>query len=75
MFYGRGDKVTKQGMRLHRFGLEFRMKLAAEKPGMFFQFNNLHKIVVRRCPGDHQTLFFQLLSIVVVELVAMTVPL
>jgi hypothetical protein len=47
MGQGSLDEIPKQGVGLHRLGLEFRMKLAAKKPGMIFYLDDFHQVVVR----------------------------
>src|SRR4051812_14217957 len=55
IFIRRADKRGKHRVRFQRLGFEFRMELAAEKPWMFRQLHNLHKIPVRRNPRNDQT--------------------
>src|SRR5882724_9316967 len=48
------DECFEQGMRLHRLGLEFRVKLAAQEPRVADDFADLHVGAVRRFAGDPQ---------------------
>ena len=41
------DKRLKQGMRLHRPGLEFRMELTTKEPRMVSQLDNFNQIGFR----------------------------
>ena len=56
-------------------GLEFRMELHADKPGMGGQFHNLHKALTRGETHQTQAKRCQLIAVPVVELVAVTMPL
>ena len=49
---GCSDECREQRMGLERFGLEFRVELAAEKPGMIRHFHNFNVVFVRGAAGD-----------------------
>src|SRR5258707_518125 len=50
----RTDESRKKRMRLQRFGLELRVELAPQEPGMLRRLDDLHVILVWRAPGDAQ---------------------
>ena len=56
-------------------GLEFRMELAAQEPGMLAlrQFHNFYQAVVRRNTTQHQTVFCQNFTVLVVKFITVTV--
>src|SRR5580693_7049234 len=49
---GCADECREQRMGLERFGLKFRVELAAEKPGMIRHFHNFHVVFVRSAAGN-----------------------
>ena len=69
------DKAAEQRVTVHGPRFELRMKLAAEKPGMAAQLDNLHQRAVRRHPAQHHPFGAEFGPVVIVELVAMAVPL
>ena len=74
-FFNSGpDKIPEQRVGIHGPGFEFRMKLAAEKPGMIFDFNNLHQILFWREPGKTKAFLFQRFQIRIVEFIPVPVP-
>ena len=48
------DEGSEQRMRLEGFGLEFRVELTAEKPGVIGGFDNLDVVFVGSASGDAQ---------------------
>src|SRR5580704_9069480 len=48
VFVGRADEGLEQRMRLHGFGFEFRMELAAQEPGVIGDLANFNVGAVRR---------------------------
>src|SRR5687767_2473174 len=67
--------AAEKRMAVTRCRCELRMKLNADKPGVVFQFDNLDQVTVNRCSGYHETFLFQLFAILIVEFVAMPMPL
>src|SRR6516225_7275504 len=67
------DERRKQWMRLERLGLELRMELAAEEPGMIGSLDNLYIILIRRASGNFQSRVHQRFLEVAVEFIAMAV--
>src|SRR5690348_1406543 len=57
-------------MRLHRLGLELRMELAAEEPGMLHDLADLHVNAVGSFARDAKARGFELLFVLAIELVA-----
>jgi hypothetical protein len=55
---GGADEIPEQRVGFHRFGLELRMKLAAEEPGVIGDFDDLDQVVVRGGAGDGQPRLF-----------------
>ena len=51
---GRRDKASEQRVGHIRLGLEFRMKLAADKPRMVFDLDDFHQIPLGIKPRDHE---------------------
>ena len=51
---------------------ELRVKLRSQEPRMIAQFDNFDEAAVGREPAEHQSLFGQVISIAIVELVPMT---
>jgi hypothetical protein len=51
------------------------MKLASQVPGMVCQLHDFHQLMVRRCPGNDQSGFFQTFLVHIVEFIPMAVPL
>ena len=68
-------KLTKSGWGAQRLGLEFRMELATQKPGVILQLHDLHEISVGRVAGHLESVAHQDLLVFAIELVAMTVSL
>src|SRR3569833_3412898 len=56
-------------------GLEFRMELAGDEPGMIVELDHFDEAAVLRTPGDGEAGPLQRLEIIVVEFVAMAVTL
>eukprot|EP00831_Metopus_contortus_P046838 TRINITY_DN37672_c0_g1_i2.p3 TRINITY_DN37672_c0_g1~~TRINITY_DN37672_c0_g1_i2.p3 ORF type:complete len:111 (+),score=26.41 TRINITY_DN37672_c0_g1_i2:62-394(+) len=54
--------------RIHGVGLEFRMELATQEPGMARQLDDLHQGLVRRGARKDHAVAFERLDILVVEL-------
>src|SRR5512146_3368158 len=50
------------------------MELRGEEPGMILEFDDFHQSTIRRQSAQHQSLRGQLLTIGVVELIAMAMP-
>jgi len=75
MFDGRPYKADEQWMRLQRLRLEFRMKLACQKPGMIGYFNYLNEIVVRRFPCNFHPIASNNFLIFTIKLIAVAVAL
>src|SRR5689334_15812882 len=69
------DECLEERVRLHRLGLEFRMELAAQEPGVVRDFADLDIGVVRRLPGDPQAGGLQALLVFAIEFVAVAMPL
>src|SRR5580658_2373682 len=67
MLVRRGNESGEQRVRLQRFGLKFRMKLAAQKPGMIGNFANFHVDRIRGLASDAQSTGRQNLLILAVE--------
>ncbi len=63
---GRTDQLAKQRVRLQRPGLELRMILAGDKPGVRGEFNHLGQVGVLVHAGDDQALRRARLAIAVV---------
>ena len=72
MFAHRLDISLKQRVTLYGRGSEFGVKLYRHKPGMSGEFDDFDQIAVHRRAGDYQAFFLQCLSIVIVELIAVT---
>src|SRR5689334_12156122 len=70
----RTDKGLEQGVRLERFGFEFRMELAPEIPGMIRKLTDLDVNSIRRLAGDTEAAFDQALFMLAIEFVAMPMP-
>ena len=62
-------------MRIKRFRFELRMKLAAQKPRVILQLDNLDKLSIRRFTRKHQTAAAQFVFVTRVELIPMPMPL
>src|SRR5437773_12422958 len=69
---GRSNKPLEQRMRLVRFDLEVRMKLAGDKRRMLRQFDDLHQLAVGREAAECKIRLLKFFPISIVELV--TVP-
>ena len=69
------DKAEKQRMWPVRAALELRVELTAHKPGMIGKLYNFHQSAVRGKAGQPQALFRQDLAKLVVEFIAMPMPL
>ena len=70
-----GDEAFEQGVGLVWFALKFRMKLAGDKKRMILEFDHLYQLAVRRGAAEDEARFFKLRPVVVVEFVAMPMPL
>src|SRR6266571_7712474 len=75
MLDGGADKRGEERMRLEWLGLEFRMELAAEEPGMLRRLDDLHVVFVRRASRDAQSGWGKNFFVFSVELVAVPVAL
>ena len=62
-------------MRLHGTGLEFRMELAADKPGMVLQLHDFHQALVRGKAAVDKAFFLKEVLEGVVEFIAVAVAL
>lgn len=62
-------------MRIHWPRFEFRVELASEEPWVALQLHDLDKITLWRCAADDKSALFESASQIVVELVAVPVPL
>ena len=62
-------------MGLRWFGLEFRMELDGHKPWVIGNFDDFHQRAIFAGGGNRQPGILKLLSIIVVEFVAMSVSL
>src|ERR1035438_4002831 len=71
---GSSDERREQRMRMHRFGLELGVELAAQIPRMARDFADLHVGLVRRLPRNPQPRGHQRLFVLAVEFVAVSVP-
>ena len=72
---GGGDETSEQRVRLVRFAVKLRMKLAGDEEGMFGQFDDLHQFPVRREPAQDEAGFLESFAIRIVEFVAMAMAL
>jgi len=70
---GMGYKFAEQGVRFHRGGFEFRMKLPRQEPRVVSQLNNLDQVAAGRDPTDSHPRFFQLKPVFIIEFVTMAV--
>src|SRR6266581_8098159 len=75
MLDGGADKRGEERMRLEWLGLEFRMELAAEEPGMLRRLDDLHVVAVGRAAGDTESGIGERLFVFAIELVAVPVAL
>ena len=73
MLFGCRDKFTEKRMRVHGAGFEFRVELAAQKPGMVGQFHYLHKVSVRRGAAENHAFFRQSFLKFIIEFIAVAV--
>src|SRR5689334_22545640 len=71
----RSHERPEQRMRLQRLGLELRMKLACQEPGMVRSLDNFHILAVRRTSGNAESRVGQRLFVLAVEFVAVAVAL
>ena len=69
------DEALEQGMGLVRFAAKFGMKLRSDEEGMVRQFNHLDQLAIGTGARDQHAMGRELLAILVVELVAVPVPL
>src|SRR3984885_473146 len=69
---GRGDEARKQRVGLERFGLELRMELHPDEPGMIGKFDRLGQEAIGRHAGEHKTLLFKACAVGGVDFVAVT---
>ena len=76
-FIGQGgpDVVPEKRMGVHGTGLEFRVELAAQEPGVVPEFDDLHQLAVGGGAGNRQAGGVQFLPVGVVEFVAVPVAL
>ena len=71
----RCDKFTEDGMCLIRAALEFGMRLHAEIEIVLRKLDLFDESAVRRKAAEHHTALLKRLTVVVVELIAMTMTL
>lgn len=69
MLVHRRDKALEQRMRLMRFALELRMKLARDEKGMFGDFDDFHQLAVRRNAAEDKTRLFKFFAVCIIEFV------
>src|SRR5258708_3454172 len=68
------NESPKQGVRLVRLAVEFRVELAGDKEGMLGQFNDLDQLAVGRKSAKDEIRFLEALFIGVVKFISMPVP-
>src|SRR5581483_5747184 len=64
---GSGNKCSKQRMWLERFGLEFRVELAAEEPRVIGYLADFHVNLVRRFARNSEPRGLQLIFVLAIE--------
>lgn len=62
-------------MRSVRTRLEFRVELGGDHTGMVAKLHDLHKLPVRRSPGDDKPLVFKNFSVGIIKFVSMPMTL
>src|SRR6266849_3803499 len=75
VFQGGADEGRKERVRLQRLGFEFRMKLAAEEPGMLGRLDDLDVIFVRGAYGNAQARADKRLLVITIKFVTVAVAL
>ena len=70
---GGGDEAFEEGVGLVGFAVEFRMELAGDEEGVFWNFDNFDEFAIGRIAAEAEAGFFELVAVGVVEFVAMTV--
>lgn len=69
MGVGGGDEAFEEGMRLVRFAVEFRVKLAGDKEGMIGQFNDFDQSTVRSKAAEDELGLLEAIAVSIIELV------
>ena len=72
MFQGGADKIPEYGMWRQRFGFEFRVKLASEKPGMVGELDYFDEFFIGAHARDHHSLLDKEVLIGPVELITVS---
>ena len=75
MAQGGCDKACEEGMRLKGFAFELWVVLHADEPGMVFQLNYLHQVLVGLGSSHDHSLLREKLAVLVIELIAVAVSL
>jgi len=75
LFDGGADERGKERVWREGLGLELRVELTAEEPGMIRRFDDFHVMAVGRSPSDFQAGADQGRLVIAIELVAMAVAL
>ena len=70
-----GDEAAEERVRAVGFAQELRVELAGEVEGMFLQLDHFHELAVGRGAAEGQALTLEFFAVVVVEFVAVPVPL
>jgi len=65
---GGGDKTLEQRVRLVRFALEFRVKLARDEEWMAGEFDDLDELAVGREAAENETGLLEFVAVAVVEI-------
>src|SRR5438270_11902591 len=66
---GSADEIAKEGMRPGRLGLEFRVELNSQEPGMVQQLDDLDDRAVGTRSGSDQSMLVEALAIIVIEFI------
>src|SRR6185437_3890151 len=69
------DEIAEERMRARGSALELRMELRRHKPGMVFELDDLHELVIRRAPANQHARALHAAAVGIIELVAMAVAL
>src|ERR1035437_7396623 len=75
LLFRRADEALEQRVRLHGFGFELGMELAAQIPRMVGEFADFDVGIVRRLAGDLEARRLQALFVFAIELVAVAMAL
>src|SRR5437764_10550478 len=70
----RGDEPFEKRVRLVRFAVELRMKLAGDKEWVLRQLDDLNQLAIRSKAAEHKIRFSKPFAIGVIELVTMPMP-